>query len=137
MNKMTSARLFTLAALALTPAAAADLFSDDFSRFPVGRLTMPLGFTNPAIQEYHYLAHRGVPLGPWASAICHVDAWLVGEEDGKAYLEQSLGPDTRQFVNPIFLSPRRVPGGVPAGQPGMPLRRFQGKSSPGLNQCRR
>ncbi|MBL8293179.1 MAG: hypothetical protein JNN08_15135 [Bryobacterales bacterium] len=104
LYSMTSARLFALAAFALAPAAAADLFSDDFSRFPTGRLTMPLGFTNPAIQEYHYLAHRGVPLGPWASAICHVDAWLVGEEDGKPYLEQSLGPDTRQFVNPIFLA---------------------------------
>ena len=41
-----------------------------------------------AIQEYHYLPHRGVPLGPWANAICHLDAWAVGEEDGKAYLEQ-------------------------------------------------
>ena len=70
----------------------------------MGRLTMPLGFTNPAIQEYHYLANRGVPLGPWENAICHMDAWLVGEEDGHAYLEQSLAPDTKQFINPIFLT---------------------------------
>jgi rhamnogalacturonan endolyase len=97
-------RKFVLIALALRPACGAELFSDDFARFPVGRLTLPLGFTNPAIQEYHYLPHRGVPLGPWESAICHVDAWLVGEEDGKSYLEQSLGPDTRQFTNPIFIT---------------------------------
>jgi len=25
-----------------------------------------------AIQEYHHLPHRGVPLGPWANAICHL-----------------------------------------------------------------
>ena len=53
---------------------------------------------NPAIQEYHYLPDRGVPLGPWESAICHVDAWLVGEEDGKSYLEQSLASNTNQFT---------------------------------------
>jgi len=96
-------------ALALTGVTAlragtAELFHDDFSRFPIGRLTFPLGFTNPAIQEYHYLPNRGVPLGPWENAICHVDAWLVGSEDGKPYLEQSLASDAKQFVNPIFLT---------------------------------
>ena len=43
----------------------------------------PIGQLNAAIQEYHYLPHRGVPLGPWANAICHLDAWAVGEEDGE------------------------------------------------------
>ena len=40
-----------------------------------GRLTRPIGQLNGAIQEYHYLPHRGVPLGPWGNAICHLDAW--------------------------------------------------------------
>ena len=66
------------------PCGAGDLFRDDFSRFPPGWLTRPVGQLNAAIQEYHYLPHRGVPLGPWANAICHLDAWAVGEEDGKA-----------------------------------------------------
>lgn len=96
--------ILTLLAAAASLAHSAELFHDNFSHFPIGRLTMPLGFTNPAIQEYHYLDNRGVPLGSWENAICHTDAWLVGEEDGHAYLEQSLGPDTRQFVNPIFLT---------------------------------
>jgi rhamnogalacturonan endolyase len=91
-------------AISVPLARGGELFKDDFSRFPVGRLTLPLGFTNPAIQEYHYLPHRGVPLGPWENVICHMDAWLVGEEDGQAYLEQSLGADTKQFTNPIFVT---------------------------------
>src|SRR5215475_11523113 len=67
---------------------AVELFRDDFSRYKPGPLTVPVGQLNAAVQEYHYLPHRGVPLGPWANAICHVDAWAVGEEDGKSYLEQ-------------------------------------------------
>ncbi len=45
------------------------LFEDDFSRYPPGPLTAPLGKLNGAIQEYHYLPHRGV------------DAWPVGQRD--------------------------------------------------------
>jgi len=50
-------------ATALSPSGlcAADLFRDDFSRFPPGWLTNPVGSLNAAIQEYHYLPHRGVP----------------------------------------------------------------------------
>src|SRR5207302_11350640 len=59
-----------LYAILAAAAFGAELFHDDFSRFPPGRLTGPIGELNGAIQEYHYLAHRGVPLGPWASAIC-------------------------------------------------------------------
>jgi hypothetical protein len=70
------------------PSYAGDLFRDDFSGFPPGWLTRPVGQLNAAIQEYHYLPHRGVPLLPWANAICHLDAWAVGEEEGHAYLEQ-------------------------------------------------
>jgi hypothetical protein len=91
-------------ALAL-PCAAADLFRDDFSRYPAGWLTEPLGLLNPAIQEYHYLPHRGVPLGPWENAICHMDAWLVGDEDGKPYLEQHLVKNFgMQYTLPLFIT---------------------------------
>ncbi len=83
---------------------AADLFRDDFSRFPPGWLSRPIGQLNAAIQEYHYLPHRGVPLGPWANAICHMDAWVAGDEDGKPYLEQHLVNDQARIMNPIFVT---------------------------------
>src|SRR3954447_20579867 len=85
-------------------AAGADLFRDDFSRFPPGWLTSPVGTLNGAIQEYHYLSNRGVPLGPWANAIGHLDAWVVGSEDGKSYLEEQLDPAARQWTPPIFVT---------------------------------
>jgi hypothetical protein len=87
-------------------APAADLFRDDFSRFPPGWLTSPVGTQNPAIQEYHYLPHRGVPLGPWEHAISHMDAWVAGDEDGRPYLEQHLHPAIaeRQFTVPLFIT---------------------------------
>jgi hypothetical protein len=83
---------------------AGELFRDDFSRFPPGWLTRPVGQLNAAIQEYHYLPHRGVSLGPWANAICHLDAWAVGEEDGHSYLEQHTVNDQSRIMNPIFLT---------------------------------
>jgi hypothetical protein len=85
-------------------ARAAELFRDDFSNFPPGWLTRPVGQLNGAIQEYHYLANRGVPLGRWANAICHLDAWAVGEEDGDTYLEQHTVNDQSRLMNPIFLT---------------------------------
>ena len=99
-------RLAALVALAVwgAPAGAAELFRDDFSGFPPGWLTRPLGQLNAAIQEYHYLPHRGVPLGPWANAICHLDAWAVGEEDGRSYLEQHTVNDQARLMNPTFLT---------------------------------
>ena len=57
-----------------------ELFADDFSRFPPGVLSAPLGLLNGAIQEYHYLAHRGVPTRPWRNPIVHLDAWAAGDE---------------------------------------------------------
>src|SRR5215469_1441853 len=97
-------RISAVALLLAAPLTAADLFRDDFSRFPPGWLTSPVGTLNGAIQEYHYLPHRGVPLGPWESPIAHLDSWVVGDEAGKPYLEQQLDPSARQFSNPIFLT---------------------------------
>jgi hypothetical protein len=88
------------------PAAepAVELFRDDFARYKPGPLTVPVGQLNAAIQEYHYLPHRGVPLGPWANAICHVDAWAAGEEDGKPYVEMHWST-THRHMNPRLYSP--------------------------------
>lgn len=79
-------------------------FRDDFSGFPAGLLTHPIGQLNGAIQEYHYLANRGVPLGPWANAIAHMDAWVVGDEDGAPYLEQHLVNELSALTNPILVT---------------------------------
>lgn len=98
------AALLVLAAWCCPLCGAAELFRDDFSGFPPGWLTRPVGQLNAAIQEYHYLPHRGVPLGPWANAICHLDAWAVGEEDGKSYLEQHAVNDLPKLMNPTFLT---------------------------------
>ncbi|MEW5977728.1 MAG: hypothetical protein AB1898_18195 [Acidobacteriota bacterium] len=86
------------------PILAAELFSDDFSRFPPGWLSSPVGMLNPAIQEYHYLPHRGVPLRPWANAICHLDAWIAGDEDGAPYLEQHTVHPLPELMSPILLT---------------------------------
>lgn len=93
-----------VAALLAAPAWAADLFFDDFSRFPPGWLSEPVGQLNAAIQEYHYLPHRGVPLEPWENAILHLDAWVVSDEDGKPYLEQHTVNSWARWMNPIFLT---------------------------------
>jgi rhamnogalacturonan endolyase len=93
-----------IAAGALGPANAADLFRDDFSRFPPGWLTSPVGTLNGAIQEYHYLPHRGVPLGPWESPISHLDSWIVSDEHGAPYLEQQIDSTARQWSPPLFIT---------------------------------
>jgi len=97
-------KLAAVALLCAAPLAGADLFRDDFSRFPPGWLTFPVGTLNGAIQEYHYLPHRGVPLGPWENAISHLDAWIAGDENRKPYLEQHLDSSARQFTNPIMIT---------------------------------
>jgi hypothetical protein len=86
---------------ACTPA---EVFRDDFSRFPPGWLSQPMGTLNGAIQEYHYIPHRGVPLGPWANAICYLDAWVAGDEDGVPYLEQHLVNALPQLMSPLFVT---------------------------------
>ena len=84
-------------------------FKDDFARFQPGALTAPLGKNGGAIQEYHYLPNRGVDLGPWANAICHIDAWVAGEQDGHTYLEQNLASDDKDMVPRLF-SPLFITG---------------------------
>ena len=79
---------------------------------PPGWLTRPVGQLNGAIQEYHYLPHRGVPLGPWANAICHLDAWAVGEEDGTPYLEQHTVNDQCRADEPASSSPATPSGRI-------------------------
>jgi rhamnogalacturonan endolyase len=98
----------TAAAPGATPSDAAcrpvELFQDDFARFPPGWLSQPVGMLNGAIQEYHYLPHRGVPLGPWANAICYLDAWVAGDEDGVPYLEQHIVNGLSALMSPLFVT---------------------------------
>jgi hypothetical protein len=101
--------LTTLAAACAHAQSPVELFRDDFSRYPPGLLSEPLGRLNPAIQEYHYLAHRGVPAGPWANAICYLDSWAAGDEDGRPYLEQHLPPSDSRMMTRLF-SPLFVTG---------------------------
>jgi hypothetical protein len=84
--------------------AAADLFRDDFSRFPPGLLSQPLGQLNGAIQEYHYIEHRGVRTHPWRNPIVHLDSWAAGDEDGQPYLEQHLVNDMPGRTTPLFVT---------------------------------
>jgi hypothetical protein len=86
------------------PAGEVELFKDDFSRFPPGMLSAPLGLLNGAIQEYHYLEHRGVATHPWRNPIVHLDSWAAGDEADGPYLEQhavNLEPDR---VTPLFVT---------------------------------
>jgi hypothetical protein len=91
-------------ALIACSAFAGELFRDDFSRIPPRALSAPVKDLTNAIQEYHYLPHRGVPTGPWANAISHQDAWAGGDEDGKTYLEQHLINDLPQLMNPTMIT---------------------------------
>ena len=83
-----------------------ELFSDDFSGLPPGMLSFPVGELNGAIQEYHYLPHRGVDARPWRNPIVHLDSWAVGDEDGKSYLEQHqiIEERYRSNVLPVFVT---------------------------------
>jgi rhamnogalacturonan endolyase len=81
-----------------------ELFRDDFSKFPPGWLSKPVGLLNGAIQEYHYLPHRGVPTAPWDNPITHNDSWVAGDEDGKTYLEQHLLHDQPERWQPLFVT---------------------------------
>jgi hypothetical protein len=85
------------------PAEEVELFADDFSRFPPGHLSAPLGQLNGAIQEYHYIEHRGVRTHPWRNPIVHLDSWAAGDEGGAPYLEQHLINDDLRFA-PLFVT---------------------------------
>jgi hypothetical protein len=50
-----------------------------------------------------------VPTGPWANAICYLDAWAAGDEDGRPYLEQHLPPGDSRMMTRLF-SPLFVTG---------------------------
>ena len=89
------------------PCATVELFRDDFARYPPGWLSNPVlrnGTLNGAIQEYHYLPHRGVPLGPWANAIAYLDAWVAGDEEGTPYLEQHTVNAQAPLMSPLFIA---------------------------------
>jgi rhamnogalacturonan endolyase len=81
-----------------------ELFADDFTRFPPGMLSAPLGLLNGAIQEYHYIEHRGVPTHPWRNPIVHLDSWAAGDEAGSPYLEQHAVNLEPQRVTPLFVT---------------------------------
>lgn len=85
------------------------LFSDDFSRYPEGVLSKPFGDVNPAVQEYHYFAHRGIPLEPWGNAICYLDAWAGDRSNGKTGIRQVLTPTAPRMFQ-IMFAPLLVTG---------------------------
>jgi hypothetical protein len=84
---------------------AVQLFADDFSCFPPGVLSAPLGQLNGAIQEYHYIEHRGVPRHPWRNPIVHLDSWAAGgeaEDDGPYPEQHTVNDDVR--MTPLFVT---------------------------------
>ena len=84
--------------------ADVELFKDDFSRFAPGMLSAPLGLLNGAVQEYHYIEHRGVPTHPWRNPIVHLDTWAAGDDAGGPYLEQHTVNLEPQRVTPLFVT---------------------------------
>ena len=104
-TRLPLAAMLVLAALVPTPKASDSvvLFEDDFSRFAPGVLSAPLGQLNGAIQEYHYVEHRGVPTLPWRNPIVHVDTWAAGDDSEGPYLEQHTINTDRRF-NPLFVT---------------------------------
>jgi hypothetical protein len=96
--------LLLLFALYVATPSQVELFRDDFSKFPPGWLSKPVGLLNGAIQEYHYLPHRGVATFPWYNPITHNDSWVAGDEDGKTYLEQHLLHDQPERWQPLFVT---------------------------------
>ncbi len=99
-------RIFLLALLISATTLGGDLFKDDFSSLRPGWLSEPVGQLNGAIQEYHYLAHRGVPTAPWENAIVHDDSWIVSDEDGISYVEQHQVADKSRedWFLPLFIT---------------------------------
>lgn len=100
---MRTCLCFALAAMLLAwPLNAGELFRDDFRGYPPRVLSEPVrGLTN-AIEEYHHLPHRGVPLEPWENVIIHEDAWAGGDEDGKTYMEMHIETAMPRVMNPTL-----------------------------------
>jgi len=96
-------RLLFFIVTAAASLQAAELFRDDFSRFAPGLLSQPMGQLNGAIQEYHYIEHRGVRTFPWRNPIVHTDHWAAGDEDGKSYVEQHQATDDGRYM-PLFVT---------------------------------
>jgi hypothetical protein len=65
-----------------------------------------MGQLNGAIQEYHFIRHRGVDVRPWYNPIVHLDSWAIGDEDGKSYLEQHMLVEERlrNVMYPLFVT---------------------------------
>lgn len=99
-------RLHALALLAMAagPMRPADLFRDDFSKLPPRVFSEPVKQLTNAIQEYHYLPHRGIAIEPWENAICHDDVWAGGDEDGTPYIEQHTINSLRKAMNPTVVT---------------------------------
>ena len=93
---------YLLAMATLLPAA--DLFKDDFSKFPNRIFSEPVKQLTNAISEYHYVPHRGVPLEPWENSLIHMDVWAGGDEDGKTYLEQHTIHADGEFYSPLLVT---------------------------------
>lgn len=98
--------MFSRLLLLFVPLAAfcGELFRDDFSRFPPGLLSQPMGQLNGAIQEYHYIEHRGVRTHPWRNPIVHLDSWLVSDEEQKPYIEQHQVNAEPGRTTPLFVT---------------------------------
>jgi rhamnogalacturonan endolyase len=92
------------AAHAAPACPTAELFKDDFAHFPPGWLSKPVGTLNGAIQEYHYLPHRGVAPDPWEIPIVHIDSWIAGDEDGVPYVEQHAVNELANILSPLFVT---------------------------------
>jgi hypothetical protein len=104
-TRITHMRIAALFAIAATfnTAYAGELFRDDFSGLPPRLLSAPVKELTNAIQEYHYLAHRGVDTRPWQKVISHDDAWIAGSEDGRPYLEQHTIHSMPNLWNPTMM----------------------------------
>ena len=104
-TRIAHVRIAALLAItaALNTAYAGELFRDDFSSLPPRLLSAPVKELTNAIQEYHYLAHRGVDTRPWQKVICHDDAWIAGSEDGRPYLEQHTIHSMPNLWNPTMM----------------------------------
>ena len=91
--------LLAFGAAAAAPVLVQDtveLFRDDFSRFPPGLLSAPIGQLNGAIQEYHYIEHGGVRTLPWRNPLVHFDTWAAGDDSEGPYFEQhTINTDAR------------------------------------------